>query len=60
MKQKHADYHFELRNAPIVATPPYAVCNVTTAEDIAWFFSVKDAKEYIAWKNSCKEKNEKV
>jgi hypothetical protein len=60
MKKKHDPYYFELRNAPRVETPRVAVCNVTKAEDVAWFFSLTDAKEYIAWKNSQGEKYEKV
>ena len=60
MKKKRVPHHFEMRNAPRVETPSVAVCDVTKAEDVAWFFSFTAAEEYIAWKNSPEEKHEEV
>ena len=56
MKKDKEPCNFQTRNAPQYATPHIAVCNVTKAEDVAWFFKLSDAKEYIAWKNKKYEK----
>ena len=46
----------ELRNASMIKTPTVAVCNVDKGEDVAWFFKLHDAEEYIKLHNEKKFK----
>ena len=56
---------YELRNSPKIQMPKYAVVEITpiqfgpVSEDIAWFFHLKDATDYIQWRNE-KSKNGSV
>ena len=46
---------YVLRTVPSICMPRYAVvkCEGFAGEDVAWFFTKRDALDYIKWKSHC-------